>query len=285
MFSQEDFEDLWQRSAPRRLPQRNLRASVNRLVDEEGEGTHRAARDPFVNRVCRLVGEGAYSKACKHLVSAGIFESHPRVLEKLRALHPQEDEPDLSSLRLADAPTIPWYEDAESVEARLRSLETLIGSFRPGSAAGPSGLKPGHIRDCLVDADTASKGEFLSALDKFVRMCVHGHLPVPAVPFLCSAHLIPLKKSEGATVDDADLEIRPVAVGETLRRIVSKFLFKHPTVRSHARSLEPMQCGLGLPGACELIPLGTQALVSGLHAMAPEEEWGVLQVDFRTPLT
>ena len=87
------------------------------------------------------------------------------------------------------------------------------------------------------------------------------------------AHLIPLKKVEGMGEDSLELEVRPVAVGETLRRIVSKFLFAHPTIRAHARALEPTQCGLGLPGACEMIGLATQAITSGLFAGEPEVSW------------
>jgi len=42
-------------------------------------------------------------------------------------------------------------------------------------------------------------------------------IPVPrAAPYLCAARLIPLKKKDGG--------VRPIAVGDTLRRLKAKWL-------------------------------------------------------------
>ena len=98
-----------------------------------------------------LVEEGAYSKAAKHLLSRGTASlSDPKVAEKLSALHPKgrtvqlgEDEPLPANL------PIDW--DLTKDDWEVRALKA-IQSFPCGSAAGPSGLRPSHLKDCLKRA-------------------------------------------------------------------------------------------------------------------------------------
>ena len=71
----------------------------------------------------------------------------------------------------------------------------------------------------------------------------------------------------------------PVAVGEVLRRIVSKVLSNLPCMRLAAADMEPTQCGLHMPGACELIGQTTSLFVNTLFQEHPEGDWAVLQVD------
>ena len=86
----------------------------------------------------KLVGEGAFSKACKHLLSKGIHDpSDPEVQARLQALHPVSPEPDLSDLDLDNAPQIPWDMSPEGEEDRLQALLHSITHFPPGTAGGP----------------------------------------------------------------------------------------------------------------------------------------------------
>ena len=91
---------------------------------------------------------------------------------------------------------------------------------------------------------------------------------------MCSEKLIPLRKGSGQ-------DVRPIAVGETLRRIVSKALMAHPLARRAAQGLKPLQLGLGTRGACELVAHGTQSLATALHSQEPFGDWGILQVDLK----
>jgi hypothetical protein len=198
----------------------------------------------------------------------------PQIQERLKDLHPVSPPPDLSDLKLDEAPRLPWDTSPEGEEERLRALLSLVTHFPPGSAGGPSGLKPAHLKECLQDADSGVATDFLRGLDSFVRLCLDGELLPGAVPYLCSGKLIPLRKGSG-------MDVRPIAVGETLRRIVSKALMSHPLARRAAQSLEPLQLGLGTRGACELVAHGTQALTSAMHSQEPDGDWGVLQVDLK----
>ena len=71
-----------------------------------------------------------------------------------------------------------------------------------------------------------------------------------------------------------------MAVGEVLRRIVSKMLMQLGPMKRAAVELEPVQCGLGMRGACELIGTATSTIVRQLCAAhTGEKGWAVLQVD------
>jgi hypothetical protein len=57
-----------------------------------------------------------------------------------------------------------------------------------------------------------------------------------------SATLIPIYKKNGS--------IRPVAIGETIRRLVSKCAMNHAAAKA-ARLLGPLQLGVGVKNGCE----------------------------------
>ena len=77
-----------------------------------------------------------------------------------------------------------------------------------------------------------------------VSLLSSGAVPVEVVPHLCGANLLALKKKNGG--------LRPIAIGEVLRRLVSKCLSF--AVRSVVLDvLPPLQVGVGLPGGAEAI--------------------------------
>jgi hypothetical protein len=106
-------------------------------------------------------------------------------------------------------------ESEEGKKDRLLAIKKAVQSFPPGSAAGPSGLKANHLQD-IVRTESCSSALLLSALDGFCTMCLSGGLPLPMAPYFVGARLIPLKKGDGGS------DVRPIAVGEILRRLVGK---------------------------------------------------------------
>ena len=113
-------------------------------------------------------------------------------------------------------------------------------TFPAGSAGGPDGLRPQHIRDMLLSREGGS--ELLSALTAFVNMVLAGRCPKDVAPVFFGGRLLALNKKSGG--------IRPIVVGFSLRRLVSKcatsFGTKHLTDFFH-----PHQLGVGIPGGCE----------------------------------
>ena len=129
----------------------------------------------------------------------------------------------------------------------------------------------------------------LVALDAFVQKCIRDGADQAIAPIISSARLTALRKvteKVGPTDEFGNVTIireegtRPIAAGETLRRLVGKVLMRHHDVRKKLQTLQPVQCGVGVPNACALVAMALQQWVAGLHA-AGNTEWGVLQIDFR----
>ena len=165
----------------------------------------------------------------------------------------------------------PWDESPEGVRERLHELRTIVSNFPAGSAAGPSGLRPQHLQDVLRGG-SGLDASLLRALDGFLRFCVNGQLPAAAAPFLCAANVIPLRKPEGG------LAVRPVAVGETLRRVVGKYVANSAISKGLIQTMLPNQCGIATPGACETVAMGLQNWV---QAHLTDLTWLILQIDLR----
>jgi len=101
-----------------------------------------------------------------------------------------------------DRPNAPpsWATD------QLLAMEGVVRSFRPDSAAGPSGLRPQHLLNCMNSADSASKTGLLVALLTLYTTVSAGRPHPQAAPNLCAASLIPLRTKYGG--------VRPIKVGE-----------------------------------------------------------------------
>ena len=213
-----------------------------------------------------LVEEGAFSKAARHLTSEGLADvSDPGVAEKLRDLHPLGP-----SVDFGDSLPHPGNGPAQ-LPPDLEDWETFcfqaISYFPVGSAPGPSGLRPSHLKDCIRKA--GSTIVLRQGLAQFVKVAATGKLHPNIQPTLCSSTLIPLRKKDGG--------IRPIAIGDTIRRIVGKVLLRLPDVKTELECLQPRQCGVGVPYATELVGMGVQRLAD----VCPINEWVILQVDVR----
>jgi hypothetical protein len=212
--------------------------------------------------------DGAFSKAVKHLLSEGIHDpSDPAVVALLREKHPVGPIP---------RPLINprgWHKDTseEGTKERLQLIKQAILSFPPGSSAGPSGLRANYLQDILKTESTSSS-LLLRSLDRFVCLCLEGRIPPDVAPFLACANLIPLKKAGSAT------DVRPVAVGEILRRLDGKFVMACPKTTAACQNLHSHQLGVKLPGATELIAMSIQGFVD--HHQQ-DNDWCILQVDMR----
>ncbi|NJL55677.1 hypothetical protein HC928_11090 [bacterium] len=113
-------------------------------------------------------------------------------------------------------------------------------SFPAGSSGGPDGLRPQHLKDMLPN-DNVDIG-FLSALTGFVNTVLTGLCPPSIAPYFFGGRLIALKKKSGG--------IRPISIGNTLRRLVSKCASAFG-ISQLGEYFLPHQLGVGTPGGCE----------------------------------
>ena len=125
-------------------------------------------------------------------------------------------------------------------------VRRALASFAATSGAGPSGLRPSHLQDAL----RYSSGDLtLRLLAEVTSMILNCELPDDIRPWLCGASLMALRKPNNS--------LRPVAVGETLRRLCSKVCvdFMGSSVRS---ILEPVQVGVQTKFGCEAVVHATR---------------------------
>ena len=82
-----------------------------------------------------------------------------------------------------------------------------------------------------------------------------GNVPPAVQPFFFRATLIPLQKKEGG--------VRPIAVDQTLRRLVAKCIGLH-VIHYVGSSLSPLQVGCGVPLGCEAAAHATRIYLQNI---------------------
>ena len=195
-----------------------------------------------VRRATTLVQEGQYRRALQALNSAGMADYSEDTLEEMKAKHPApfQQQPPLPN---ADAPARA-FSVPEVAKAAL--------SFQMGTAAGPSGMRPEHLRVVLkcLPATVADKAQV--ALTKLVNVIAKGKVPATVAPFFCGARLHAAKKKDNT--------LRPIAVGNLLRRLVAKCFSTALADRASAL-LAPLQLGVAVRNGCEAIAHAVRAAV------------------------
>ena len=121
------------------------------------------------------------------------------------------------------------------------TVEEGIHSFPPDSTGGPSGLLPAHLKE-LLKCDR--RPALLDALASFCSAVANGHFSQGCMKLLTAARLVPIGKRGGG--------VRPIAVGDVLRRLAARCLFQAvlPQATTH---LLPTQVGIQVSGAAEMV--------------------------------
>ena len=105
-----------------------------------------------------------------------------------------------------------------------------------GSAAGASGTRPQFLKDILSCSNKAVAGSALATLTRLTNHMVAGLAPRELAPFIAGAPLMALVKQGGG--------LRPIAIGETIRRLVSKCCCE-ATSEDAQVFFGPLQVGVG----------------------------------------
>ena len=115
----------------------------------------------------------------------------------------------------------------------------MLDSFPVASGAGPSKPSPDHLREALRGITPMKLEYLIKAITDTVNLLAAGKVIHNIAQYFCGANLYPLKKKDGG--------IRPILVGETLRRLVSKCL--NSSVKKEAEMLfSPTQLAVGVKG-------------------------------------
>ncbi|CAI5981979.1 unnamed protein product [Closterium sp. NIES-65] len=217
----------------------------------------RSDQDPDAIRLSRCrsrckVGEWSRGLAC--LTVGELARPSEVMVQSLREKHP------------ASAGEVPqWVRDFTIDTAQRPSLTTdilarAIHTAARASAAGPSGWVTEHLRDTFLTEPTC-----LSHLLEVFNQWVAGQVPERARPWLAASNLVGLSKPNG--------DVRPVAIGDVLPRILARAL---------CISLRPAMVSYFLP--CNQLGAGTRVGAEILthsfrSTLATHPDWCALQID------
>ena len=228
---------------------RSLVSVVNQQLKDEADptpplhlpsrGHPKSSHDPFnslATRVAAKLEEGDYKGAVRLACSEdSIATFDEETMAALRSKHPPPHPH-------SQIPPPPPEDSTPSTTISVEAVTKAILSFPNGSAGGPDGLSPQHLKD-LISASAEKGGrDLLWALTSFVNFVLSGKTPPPVRPTFFGASLIALRKKDGG--------IRPIAVGHTLRRLAAKCIGS-TVLQSMGAYLAPLQLGYGTPSGAE----------------------------------
>ena len=207
---------------------------MNRQLDVEADSSvitpvHRSRQrqssthDPMKSlaiRVSTKLDEGDFKGAVRLASSDVKLATFEALKEKHPTLHPDSAFP-------------PLPED----------IIKAIRSFPNGSAGGPDGLRPQHLKDMIAPPDDNDyRNTLLHALSSFIELVLAGGTPSSIRHYFFGANLTALQKKDGG--------VRPIAVGFTLRRLTAK-VAGNKLMEEMGELLAPRQLGYGVKGGVE----------------------------------
>eukprot|EP00731_Ephydatia_muelleri_P025447 Em0017g530a len=203
-----------------------------------------------------LAQDGLYGKACQTLTSSGVAPNNPTTWNLLVSKHPS-----------CTCPSVP---DTPHTDFKLPStfnLMAILRSFPKLTAAGPSGLRIQHLIDA---AEVPLQTPVLHSLRAVIDLLVSGRASAEVAVFLAGGNLTALNKP-------APGDIRPIAVGESIRRLTGKCLCV--ALKEKAASFfEPSQFGVACPNGAEKVTHGLRACMDK-HWF--DDDFGVLKIDMK----
>ena len=138
---------------------------------------------------------------------ASIAPQNKETIQKLQDKHPKEL---CSFVEVPHGPFALLYSGVEEVSEVIRS-------FPNGSAAGCDGLSPQHIKDMFLNINEGPlKDKNIQRFTNFINHIINEKMPDEIRQVFYGAQLIALNKKDGG--------VRPIAIGNTLRRICAKIV-------------------------------------------------------------
>jgi hypothetical protein len=140
--------------------------------------------------------------------------------------------------------TTVFQQKSDNNMSSVTSLEVTkaIASFPNGSAGGLDAIRPQHLKDLTSDVLGQNKVNLTTSLTNLGTLLLNGKVPSSICPILYGANLCALKKKDGG--------IRPIAVGFTIRRLISKIVCRRIADKLGPK-FRPHQLGFGTKGGIE----------------------------------
>ncbi|KAK3236654.1 hypothetical protein CYMTET_53215, partial [Cymbomonas tetramitiformis] len=203
----------------------------------------RASEERAFADVVSLVKEGQLSKAVRRLDPGALAPLVEETLEALRDLHPAGD-------------GLPGRVQAAPLELEEAAVEAECRRLPVASGPGCSQLRFEHIGVIF------GGGDGLPAIKHACEQFVGDRVPAGVLPWIMGARLVALLKPGGG--------VRPIACGESLRRLAGKVVCRQMRTRWATYFSPPpregpassaAQLGVGVPGGAEVCVHTVQALL------------------------
>ena len=179
------------------------------------------------------VAEGDITGAIRLLCSDDTLAPfNQSTLSLLKEKHPDHPTPEV------------FPEDPNSVPlvGTVEEIQKAIFSFPAGSAGGLDAFRPQILKELSNIQSSVFADSFLNSLTNVCNLMLAGKIPADVCPLIYGASLTALNKKTGG--------IRPIAVGNTLRRLTGKVAcFK--IAQSLGVRLQPKQLGFAVKGGVE----------------------------------
>ena len=246
MWSKGDFGVLW-----------------NRAVHQQHtfKPTHSFdSRAKVVQYAVSLAREGLLSKACQTLTSSGLAPNNNTTWDLLNLKHPKGPPTSPPSLPTSSTSRLPLDFD----------IMAVMHSFPKETACGPSGLRIQHL---IEAAEVPLQFPISTTLLEVVNLLASGKVPTLVARYLAGENLVALEKTKPNSPPD----IRPIAVGEALRRLTGKCLCALTKNKAYD-FFPPLQLGVACPSGAEQIIHSLRHCVDE-HWMG--KDFAILKIDLR----
>ena len=244
-----EFNSLWDEAVrnSHRNGKSKKKATKNQDVSQEEKNAVRATR---------LAQQGEYTRAAQALISGGLAETNSSTVRNMQNKHPLPQQP--RTFQPADL-------DLQQISFSQSDVVKAIKSFKKGTAPGPDGLRAEHLKVLRKNNVPNREDKVIGSITDLVNCMAAGKVPDVVAPFLCGATLHAGLKKDGG--------IRPIAVGNILRRLTSKCIMFNISSRASGL-LGPHQLGVGVRGGLEAIIHSVKYLNNNMM-----EDTMILQVD------
>ena len=218
-----EYTQLWKEAAANRR-QRNPDP-----ISEQHEAQKAVIRAEL------LVRQGEFSRGMAALTAAPMADENEETYAKLLEKHPARQ---TTTEALADLPPHVKHLNLEESD-----IKVAINSFRRGSSAGTMGLRPEHLQSALLSYEDKNVHP-LQELTNLANHLLSGKAPIEVQAYFAGARLCALKKGEN--------DVRPIAAGETIRRLVSKAACSSVRMKA-GKYFEAQQYGVATRAGAERI--------------------------------
>lgn len=216
------------------------------------------SEEKIIKNVTYKIEEGNIQNATRLLTSNDTFA--PDTEETRQLL--QEKHPNAPPDRRIYPPTNNIAFETDSDTVRL-----VLQSFPKGSSGGLDLVSPQILKDMFLNVtENTTKSANLDTLADFINCVLAGKTPQFAAPFFFGARLIALSKHDGG--------VRPIAIGNTLRRLSAKVLNKWAMLKS-APLFQSVQYGAGARNGAETVIHRVRSFLSS------SDDTCLVKIDFK----